>query len=240
VRGGEPRAHLGRSRRPSFSPAERRVRGGWDFGRVPQTGREEDEWTVVRRRSRRARRQAETGFDRQIQEERSRFGGVAFPYGRFYSPSREHRSISVDRDHWLYHRDGCFSNHAESRDTCRQHIPFRNRPVMQLRHHSPQFGYAGSVRHRNVEEIGLGRSKQVHGAANDVVVGDRQMGLDTGRSVQVHGVVRCGSMVIILRMMLQWPCLVVMQVKWNGRGKHVVMSCNLWIMSGQEHHYKDM
>jgi hypothetical protein len=122
VRGGEPRAHIGRSRRPSFSPAERKVRGGWDFGRVPQTGREGDDWIVVRRRSRRARRQAKTGLDRRLQEERSRYGGVASPNRHIYSPSREHRAISVDRIHWLSRHDRGFSFPAESRATCRQQL----------------------------------------------------------------------------------------------------------------------
>ncbi|KAK2395455.1 hypothetical protein QL285_057192 [Trifolium repens] len=43
------------------------MRSAWgerDFGRVPQTGGDEDEWTVVRPRSRKSRRQNDGGFDR--------------------------------------------------------------------------------------------------------------------------------------------------------------------------------
>jgi hypothetical protein len=115
VRGGGSRAYLGHRRRSSWS-AERLSWGDRAFGRVPQTGGEGDEWTVVRRRRRKASRQMNVGFDRLRQDQRYR-SGVTTISSRFASRERRHVFSPLNRDRRSLKGDQAFQRYhsADSR-----------------------------------------------------------------------------------------------------------------------------
>ncbi|KAK2427387.1 heterogeneous nuclear ribonucleoprotein A0 [Trifolium repens] len=89
-RGGGSRAHLGRPRRQSRS-VERDFWGGRAFGRVPHTGRDDEEWTEVRRRGRKKHRQVDDGTDLARQNYRKREDDSPLS-SRFASSVARHRN----------------------------------------------------------------------------------------------------------------------------------------------------
>ncbi|GAU41193.1 hypothetical protein TSUD_26180 [Trifolium subterraneum] len=114
--GGAPRATLGWPRRSS-SPAERHTRGGRDQGREPEMGWEDGEWTVVQRRRRTERRQADRGFDgeRQHRQHRSRSTSILRHSNRSRSRSVLERSNNHGTRMDLFHQDGGFLQHSNAR-----------------------------------------------------------------------------------------------------------------------------
>ncbi|KAK2444039.1 hypothetical protein QL285_015094 [Trifolium repens] len=129
-RDGGSRASLGHRRRHSWS-AERDTRGERDFGRVPQTGGEEDEWTVVRRRGRKAFRQVDDDGDRLRKDQRNR-RGVSPLSSRFPSKDRRQRfslatHVSRHRD-WRWNRPSSRDRSFDSRIQFCDDL-FNNRPA---------------------------------------------------------------------------------------------------------------
>ncbi|MCH83634.1 hypothetical protein A2U01_0004460, partial [Trifolium medium] len=103
VRGGDP---LGQPRRYSSSPVGRFSWGDWESGRVPHMGwdrDDEDDWTEVRPRRRKERRQVNDGGDGSRQSRRHRSFATSRPRQLFVDEHYRNRNHAHDQNH-----DGVF------------------------------------------------------------------------------------------------------------------------------------
>jgi hypothetical protein len=117
-----PRAGLGQPFRSPLSPRARHIQGDVSI--------DSGEWTVERRRSRRARRQAVEGRDRFEQNQRFKNGDKIVPQDRSTSSRSKHMLTSMEREHWLYRQHRPHSRFRETHDLWRQEPFDRNRPVL--------------------------------------------------------------------------------------------------------------
>ncbi|GAU37762.1 hypothetical protein TSUD_102790 [Trifolium subterraneum] len=150
-------ATLGQPHR-SFSPEERQTRGGGDQGRVPEIGWDDGEWTEVKQRRRKERRQAERVFEDERQRRRNRSRSTSIPKRQFFNEKHNrNQSLAFDHAHtgrsvydrhrsrshtgWVRsHRWSEALRHGESRAVVQQYEASRLQSFSPLRnhgHHSP-------------------------------------------------------------------------------------------------------
>jgi hypothetical protein len=131
---------------------------------------------VVRRRSRRARRQAVEGLDSFEQNQRFRNSDANALQDRSIPLRRKHMLTPLERDHWLYTRHRPRYHSTATDDSWRQEPFDRNRPGMHQKHGEREQRYGGRRLSCGGWNGGFGAVRDTAiVAGSDVVVYDRHV-----------------------------------------------------------------
>ncbi|GAU23620.1 hypothetical protein TSUD_386090 [Trifolium subterraneum] len=160
--GGALRAYLGQLHR-SFPSAERQTRGGRDQARVPDMGWDDGEWTEVKQRRRKERRQAERGFEDERQQRHNRGRSTSTPRRQFFNKKHNRNQVSAyDHNHSERYRcdRSCTRSHSgldrrhrwlEEHHHGERMAGFRQREDNRQQQHGRQLSYSPSRTHGRLQ-----------------------------------------------------------------------------------------